>query len=59
MTQSTAPEPFRAGYFGEFGGRFVAETLVVALAELERALDLEVDARQKLARSARPKEPPA
>ena len=39
MTQSTAPEPFRAGYFGEFGGRFVAETLVVALAELERALE--------------------
>ena len=25
------------GYFGEFGGRFVAETLVPALAELERA----------------------
>jgi tryptophan synthase beta chain len=39
MTQSTAPEPFRAGYFGEFGGRFVAETLVGALAELERALE--------------------
>jgi tryptophan synthase beta chain len=27
----------RAGYFGEFGGRFVAETLVPALGELERA----------------------
>ena len=28
----------RAGYFGEFGGRFVAETLVPALVELESAL---------------------
>jgi len=28
----------RVGYFGEFGGRFVAETLVPALLELERAL---------------------
>ncbi len=27
----------RRGYFGEFGGRFVAETLVPALEELERA----------------------
>ncbi|MEO7097094.1 MAG: tryptophan synthase subunit beta [Polyangiales bacterium] len=27
----------RAGYFGPFGGRFVAETLVPALEELERA----------------------
>lgn len=27
----------RPGYFGEFGGRFVAETLVPALLELERA----------------------
>jgi tryptophan synthase beta chain len=25
------------GYFGQFGGRFVAETLIVALSELERA----------------------
>lgn len=27
----------RPGYFGEYGGRFVAETLVPALSELERA----------------------
>src|SRR5688572_32684901 len=27
----------RAGYYDEFGGRFVAETLVPALEELERA----------------------
>jgi tryptophan synthase beta chain len=32
----TAPSP---GYYGNFGGRFVAETLVPALEELERALD--------------------
>jgi tryptophan synthase beta chain len=30
-------EPSRPGYYGEFGGRFVAETLVPALSELERA----------------------
>jgi tryptophan synthase beta chain len=35
---SQAAEPVRTGYFGEYGGRFVAETLVPALAELERAL---------------------
>jgi tryptophan synthase beta chain len=29
----------RVGYYGEFGGRFVAETLVPALEELERAFD--------------------
>jgi tryptophan synthase beta chain len=29
--------PARPGYYGEFGGRFVAETLVPALEELERA----------------------
>jgi tryptophan synthase beta chain len=29
----------QAGYYGEFGGRFVAETLVPALEELERAYD--------------------
>ena len=27
------------GYFGQFGGRFVAETLIVALSELERACE--------------------
>jgi tryptophan synthase beta chain len=30
-------EAARPGYYGEFGGRFVAETLVPALTELERA----------------------
>lgn len=35
---SSAPSPAVAsGYYGEFGGRFVAETLVPALDELERA----------------------
>jgi tryptophan synthase beta chain len=29
--------PARSGYYGEFGGRFVAETLIPALDELERA----------------------
>ncbi len=29
----------REGYYGEFGGRFVAETLVPALVELERAFE--------------------
>jgi tryptophan synthase beta chain len=29
----------RKGYYGEFGGRFVAETLVPALVELERAFE--------------------
>jgi tryptophan synthase beta chain len=29
----------RVGYYGEFGGRFVAETLVPALEELERAFN--------------------
>jgi tryptophan synthase beta chain len=29
----------RVGYYGEFGGRFVAETLVPALMELERAFE--------------------
>ncbi|MCC6217256.1 MAG: tryptophan synthase subunit beta [Polyangiaceae bacterium] len=33
----TAPAP-RPGWFAEFGGRFVAETLVPALAELETAV---------------------
>jgi tryptophan synthase beta chain len=34
MTQAGQKQ---AGYFGEFGGRFVAETLVPALTELEKA----------------------
>lgn len=34
---SQAVQSVRTGYFGEYGGRFVAETLVPALAELERA----------------------
>jgi tryptophan synthase beta chain len=37
MTQIVAKEAPRPGYFGEYGGRFVAETLVPALTELERA----------------------
>ncbi len=32
----------RLGYYGEFGGRFVAETLVPALEELERAFETHV-----------------
>ncbi|MFO7181642.1 MAG: tryptophan synthase subunit beta, partial [Pseudomonadota bacterium] len=32
-------QELRPGYYGEFGGRFVAETLVPALEELERALE--------------------
>ena len=28
--------PNKRGYFGEFGGRFVPETLIFALDELER-----------------------
>jgi tryptophan synthase beta chain len=31
--------PLKPGYYGEFGGRFVAETLVPALEELERAYE--------------------
>jgi tryptophan synthase beta chain len=37
MTQAIVAEARRPGYFGEYGGRFVAETLVPALTELERA----------------------
>jgi len=36
-TQSLMSEPSDAGRFGEFGGRFVPETLVPACQELERA----------------------
>jgi tryptophan synthase beta chain len=32
----------RSGYYGDFGGRFVAETLVPALEELERAVEVHV-----------------
>src|SRR5688572_30247644 len=31
-----------SGYYGDFGGRFVAETLVPALAELEQAFETHV-----------------
>ena len=34
---NTGPAAAPRGYFGEYGGRFVAETLVPALEELERA----------------------
>ena len=37
---STGPEPTGLGRFGEFGGRFVPETLVPALEELEREFRL-------------------
>ena len=30
-------QPNRLGYFGAYGGRFVSETLVTPLLELERA----------------------
>jgi tryptophan synthase beta chain len=35
---TAAPAPSRAGYFGPYGGRFVAETLVPALEELDHAV---------------------
>ncbi len=38
MSSASSPaDPRNRGYFGPFGGRFVAETLVPALEELERA----------------------
>jgi tryptophan synthase beta chain len=37
MSQVTVAEAGRPGYYGEYGGRFVAETLVPALAELDQA----------------------
>jgi len=33
------PLPDAEGYFGEFGGRYVPETLMAPLAELSRAYD--------------------
>lgn len=49
MSEISAEGPRRVGYYGEYGGRFVAETLVPALVELERAFDTIVlgDAFQK------------
>jgi tryptophan synthase beta chain len=38
MTSTPSTPPSRPGYYGPFGGRFVAETLVPALDELARAL---------------------
>src|SRR5215213_7095999 len=37
MTVQTRRDPDARGYFGEFGGRFVPETLVQPIEELERA----------------------
>ncbi len=37
MSQAIVAPAVRPGYYGEYGGRFVAETLVPALAELEKA----------------------
>src|SRR5262245_43411641 len=36
-TQTPRRDPDSRGYFGEFGGRFVPETLVEPVEELERA----------------------
>jgi tryptophan synthase beta chain len=44
MTSMPAPQSHRHGYFGPFGGRFVAETLVPALDELSHALNAVVRA---------------
>jgi tryptophan synthase beta chain len=38
MATAPSPAPRRPGYYGPFGGRFVAETLVPALDELAQAL---------------------
>ncbi len=37
MTVALRRDPDRRGYFGDFGGRFVPETLVEPIEELERA----------------------
>ena len=37
IAMSTRRDPDARGYFGEFGGRFVPETLVAPVEELERA----------------------
>jgi tryptophan synthase beta chain len=37
MSEATRADAARPGYYGEYGGRFVAETLVPALTELEQA----------------------
>src|SRR5690349_20773273 len=37
MSLTTRRDPDRRGYFGEFGGRFVPETLVEPVEQLERA----------------------
>ena len=37
MTVVTRRDPDARGYFGDFGGRFVPETLVEPIEELERA----------------------
>jgi tryptophan synthase beta chain len=45
VLQRTRRDPDARGYFGEFGGRFVPETLVEPIEELERAyLDARADA---------------
>jgi tryptophan synthase beta chain len=38
MASAPSPPPSRPGYYGPYGGRFVAETLVPALDELTRAI---------------------
>ena len=40
ITFPAVPSESRAGRFGVYGGRYVPETLVAALVELEREYDL-------------------
>ena len=37
ITKTTYSEPNQKGYFGAYGGKFVPETLIPALNELEKA----------------------
>ena len=52
-SQTTRRDPDARGYFGEFGGRFVPETLVEPVEELERAYFAAREDRQ-FSRGARP-----
>jgi len=55
-SQTIAPGPDARGRFGEFGGRYVPETLVPALDELARAFDdamADASFRDELARTLR------
>ena len=50
--QQSRRDPDARGYFGEFGGRFVPETLVEPIEELERAYFAARDDRGVSARSS-------